>query len=334
MIRWIELLLVVYLGCVSWSQAENVSGKVAIWSPNFAHWRVDAETSYNSKTMLMSELPNFVTEHADTKNTVIVLVHCEGEGSVFDAPGVKESFPKSKGAVVATSVYLSDNEKKYSSQSVSRLLESVSGATTTSTLHTREAIPFFDAAHNLPLISGKINIQLNIPSRSGDVSVDEERAKAFYDFTYKVAHSANKADSAGVRVLLVAVESPSGLAPTSTDKYEVDLDAQPNRVGVSESELRRSLSSKSQRSSTSTGQLRNQTAVDTRGDYKPAGTEWSMYHSGNHLYMTPEILTGLFVGASFTIIVLVALSCTNDISQTEDMSWTNEHGIPVIGKEA
>ena len=32
--------------------------------------------------------------------------------------------------------------------------------------------------------------------------------------------------------------------------------------------------------------------------------------------MTPEILTGLFVGAAFTIIVLVALSCTNDISQT------------------
>ena len=58
----------------------------------------------------------------------------------------------------------------------------------------------------------------------------------------------------------------------------------------------------------------------------------SLYHGGTNLYITPDIMVGLFVCFAFVVIVLVGLGCTNDIQGAA--SFTDEKSIPPVGKEA
>lgn len=54
--------------------------------------------------------------------------------------------------------------------------------------------------------------------------------------------------------------------------------------------------------------------------------------SSAYLSMTPEILVGLILGASFLATILIGLGCTNDIRGAS--VFTDEKSIPPIGKES
>jgi len=130
-----------------------------------------------------------------------------------------------------------------------------------------------------------------------EVAVRDEDAEAL-----RAVHALVSAGSAG-EVLFVAVAEPSAAAPATHAAYAAAAASLQQRLLSQESP-----------------------------EYRPTGTEFSIYHSRDYLYITPDIFTAIMTVVFVAVIMYCGLSCMNDIQGAS--SWTDEKSIPPIGKEA
>jgi hypothetical protein len=65
-------------------------------------------------------------------------------------------------------------------------------------------------------------------------------------------------------------------------------------------------------------------------NYKPEGSEYSIYYKATYLYITPDLFTGIMTGLFFIFVLYLGLSCLGSI---QGNMYSYENPVPV-GKEA
>jgi hypothetical protein len=132
----------------------------------------------------------------------------------------------------------------------------------------------------------------------------------------QAVHATISSGNAG-SVLLVAVVEPTDTAPAArAAAYDT---ATPAAAAAVQAKIQRRVAS-----SSSSG---TQTP-----EYRPSGTEFSIYHSQDYLYITPDIFTAIMTVAFIAVTMYLGLSCVDSIQGAS--SWTDEKSVPPIGKEA
>ena len=312
------LALVVLMVCQAANEirSRDGAGRVALWRPDATAADRLTEATYDTASLLATDLEEYMKEHATgTAGTVTVVLRTPStsETSVLALPAVAESMKQATSTRVATAVY---GTQRLGVVQSAHKAAGATASTAASSVSPQDAAPALSAAAQ----EGSSRVLDVLLSASAE---DAAALQALHGAAAKVGSQKGRAQP--VRVLFVAVDESAGTVPAASAAYMTDGDADMEGVPTT----RRLSSSRS-----SSGQRRNETNTDTAREYRPAGSEFSMYHSSGYLYMTPEILTALLTGFALFAVVLIGLSCTNDISNTADMSFTDEKGIPAIGREA
>ena len=314
------LVVLMVCGVSGEIRASRGAGRVAMWRPAASSLGKDLEPSYFTASLFSTDLAEHIREHTTpaspassasvSMNAVTVVLRSpSSQDSVLSVAGVRESLRQSPAAHIVTDVYGAQDLSVVKAAQQAQQVPSTPASI-------EEAVAYISSRDVTESAAAASVLDVMVSSSPQDASALQA--------LHRAAAKLNTRTQGKVRVLFLAVdECTAATAPASSASYlsahEVQMQGQ---------------STARRLSSSSGGQRRNETGTDTAREARSAGTEFSIYHSGNYLYMTPVILTGYITGGALLAIVLVGLSCTNDLSNTQDMSWTDEKGIPAIGREA
>jgi len=307
------LFLIGLLCLLAWA-CESASalgvGQAVLWTPTSAS---EAKgTRYHTATTTTNELPAYVKQHVSGREgCLVVLLHGAGDEerrpSALTQPAVVTSSKSSSDAVVLSALYLYEP----ANSSTSAPLPAVSAARALrSQLRGRgeEQEHVLSVAALRTLLESRGEGQgrgqgQGRRSAAGmvEVAVAAEDAEALL-----AVHALVSAGRAG-HVLFVAVVEPEAAAPAAQAAF-----ASAPALTQSSKQRHRLLSQEK--------------------EYRPTGTEFSIYHSRDYLYMTPDIFTAIMTVAFIAAVMYCGLSCMNSIQGAS--SWTDEKSVPPIGKEA
>jgi len=317
-------LLILMLCLVAMASVSRVlalgAGQAVLWTPA-AGSQVFPSTKYHTATMQTHDLPAYVKQHVSGREgCLVVLLHGaeEKEGvrqSALSVPAVVKSAHASYDAVMLNAIYQSSSAQKASSASpAADALRSGVGTSSSVGSQSRQLRTMQD----LQLLLEARGAQAGSPRAHVEEMVEVTVGAADADAVQAV-HAAISSGKAG-SVLLVAVVEPTAPAPAArAAAYDTATPATAAAAAV-QAKIQRRVAS----TSTSSGA---QTP-----EYRPSGTEFSIYHSQDYLYITPDIFTAIMTVAFIAVMMYLGLSCVDSIQGAS--SWTDEKSVPPIGKEA
>ena len=313
-------LLVLMLCMVVMASVSQVlalgAGQAVLWTPA-AGSQVFPSTKYHTATMQTHDLPAYVKQHVSGREgCLVVLLHGaeEKEGvrqSALSVPAVVKSAHASYDAVMLNAIYQSSSAQKASSASpAADALRSGVGTSSSVGSQSRQVRTMQD----LQLLLEARRAQAGSPRAHVEEMVEVAVGAADADAVQAV-HATISSGNAG-SVLLVAVVEPTDTAPAA--RAAAYGTATPAAAAVQAKIQRRVASSSSSETQTP--------------EYRPSGTEFSIYHSQDYLYITPDIFTAIMTVAFIAVTMYLGLSCVDSIQGAS--SWTDEKSVPPIGKEA
>ena len=315
-------LLVLMLCLVVMASVSQVlalgAGQAVLWTPA-AGSQVFPSTKYHTATMQTHDLPAYVKQHVSGREgCLVVLLHGaeEKEGvrqSALSVPAVVKSAHASYDAVMLNAIYQSSSAQKASSASpAADALRSGVGTSSSVGGQSQQVRTMQD----LQLLLEARRAQAGSPRAHVEEMVEVAVGAADADAVQAV-HATISSGNAG-SVLLVAVVEPTDTAPAArAAAYDTATPAAASAAAV-QAKIQRRVASSSSGTQTP--------------EYRPSGTEFSIYHSQDYLYITPDIFTAIMTVAFIAVTMYLGLSCVDSIQGAS--SWTDEKSVPPIGKEA
>jgi len=295
-------LLVVLLA--SACNALKSVGLAAIWSPSASNGVV----SYNSATMHSQDLAERLEKQQADLVVLLTTEKASTGNSILSLEEVTNSIRQSD-ATIATSLYQTKTDAE--SKSIHELLLQSKPNTQMN----------LSELHQL-LLQSQRDLSMRIQHEHIKVSLDQNLQDPQMQTSLKMIHDAAIANSK--KIIFLAIDEPTMTAPALSASYLItNADAD---VMMEGEEMRRMLKSNGNSNNNSSS-----TQPNTERDYRPAGTEFSIYHSGNYLYITPDILSGIITSFAIVFVFLFGLSQLSNIQGAS--TFTDEKSIPPIGKE-